>query len=79
MKTTKVQREAMKRWRSRNPDYMKRYYASNPKQYQGHKRLMNKWYYRMKEHPRQYAKYLKKNRENQRKRYWQLKQLNDGE
>lgn len=69
----------MKRWRSRNPGYMRLYYSRNPKQHKAHKRMVRDWYYELKKHPRKYAKFLKKNRENQRKRYWQLKQLNSGE
>ena len=65
----------MKLWRVANPDYMKDYYASHPKQLEDHKAMVRDLYWKMKRNPAKYAAYLKRSKEYQRLRYKKRKQL----
>ena len=49
---------SMKRWRDANPDYMKWYFNTHPKQLTAHKVLARKAYWRVRNDPVSWKKYL---------------------
>jgi molecular chaperone GrpE (heat shock protein) len=63
----KLQLEYNKRWRDKNPDYMRCYYASHPDQYANLKKLSRKQYWRIKKNPKLYRRRLLLNRQSVRR------------